>query len=55
MINSAKGVLFWAPRFLTMLFALFLSIFALDVFAEAKGFLETLTALFAHELQASNR
>ncbi len=48
MTKSARGVLFWAPRILTILFALFLSIFAFDVFAETKGFLETLTALVLH-------
>jgi len=48
MTKSANGVLFWAPRILTILFALFLSVFALDVFAEMKGFLETLTALVLH-------
>ena len=48
MTQSARGVLFWAPRILTILFALFLSVFALDVFAETKGFLETLTALVLH-------
>ena len=48
MTKSARGVLFWAPRILTILFALFLSVFALDVFAETKGFLETLTALVLH-------
>ena len=48
MTKSARGVLFWAPRILTILFALFLSVFALDVFAETRGFLETLTALVLH-------
>jgi len=48
MTQSARGVLFWAPRMLTILFALFLSVFALDVFSETKGFLETLTALVLH-------
>jgi hypothetical protein len=48
MMKSAKGLLFWAPRILTILFALFLSVFALDVFAETKGFLQTLTALLLH-------
>ena len=48
MTKSARGVVFWAPRILTMLFALFLSVFALDVFAETEGFLKTLTALVLH-------
>lgn len=48
MKNSTRGVVFWAPRILTILFALFLSLFALDVFGEGKGFLGTLGALFMH-------
>ncbi len=48
MTKSVRGVLFWAPRILTILFALFLSVFALDVFAETKGFLQTVTALVLH-------
>lgn len=52
MTKSARGVLFWAPRILTILFALFLSLFALDVFAETQGFLETLTALVLHLIPA---
>ena len=52
MTKSAKGVLFWAPRILTILFALFLSVFALDVFGETKGFLATLTALALHLMPA---
>ncbi len=52
MTKSARGVLFWAPRILTILFALFLSVFALDVFAETNGFLETLTALVLHLIPA---
>jgi len=52
MTKSAGGVLFWAPRILTIPFALFLSVFALDVFAETEGFLETLTALVLHLIPA---
>jgi hypothetical protein len=48
MTTTGKGVFFWAPRLLTILFALFLSVFALDVFAEAKGFVQTLTDLVRH-------
>ncbi|TFH00878.1 MAG: hypothetical protein E4H13_06310 [Calditrichales bacterium] len=48
MTKSTRGLLFWAPRILTILFALFSSVFALDVFAETKGFLETLAALVLH-------
>jgi len=48
MTKSAGGTLLWAPRILTILFALFLSLFALDVFSETKGFLDTFTALVLH-------
>jgi hypothetical protein len=38
----------WAPRVLAVLFAAFLSIFALDVFTEGHGFAETLVDLAKH-------
>ncbi len=38
----------WTPRILAILFALFLSVFALDVFAEPNGFWPTLLALLMH-------
>jgi hypothetical protein len=48
MASSSSGPLFWAPRILTILFALFLSVFALDVFTETKGPFQTLAALVMH-------
>jgi hypothetical protein len=48
MTSSSSSALFWAPRILTILFALFLSVFALDVFTDTKGVLQTLTALTMH-------
>ncbi len=45
---KSKQVLFWAPRGLTILFAAFLSLFALDVFSETQGFGETIFALLMH-------
>lgn len=45
---SVKRWLFWAPRVLAILFALFLSLFALDVFGQGSGFWETLVALLMH-------
>jgi hypothetical protein len=44
----AKSILFWTPRVLTVLFAVFISIFALDVFGEGYGFWGTLFALMMH-------
>ena len=43
-------LLYWAPRALTIVFALFLAIFALDVFSEGRGFWNTLFALTMHLL-----
>ena len=43
-----KKSLFWTPRVLCILFALFLSMFALDVFGEGKGVWETTLALLIH-------
>jgi hypothetical protein len=40
--------LFWTPRVLGVLFAAFLSIFALDVFGEGYGFWGTILALVMH-------
>lgn len=38
----------WTPRVLSILFASFLSLFALDVFAEGRPWLEILAALLIH-------
>ncbi len=40
--------LIWIPRILAIAFALFISMFALDVFSEGYGFPEVLLALFMH-------
>ena len=48
MTPITKKLLFWTPRTATILFALFISMFALDVFAEAHGFVETGIALLLH-------
>ena len=45
---SIKLVLFWTPRVLCILFAMFLSLFALDVFSEGYGFWQTILALLKH-------
>lgn len=43
-----RSFLFWIPRVLGLLFAAFVSIFALDVFGEGYSFWETARALFMH-------
>lgn len=48
MKRSMKLVLFWSPRILGILFAMFLSMFAIDVFEEGPGFWDMLLALLIH-------
>ena len=48
MKTSTKRFLFWTPRIICILFACFISIFALDVFGENHGFWNTLLALLIH-------
>ena len=48
MNTSIKRFLFWSPRILCIVFAMFLSLFALDVFSEGYGFAETILALLIH-------
>ena len=47
MNTNVKHLLFWTPRILCILFAMFLSLFALDVF-EGGSFWKTLLALLIH-------
>lgn len=46
--KPAHEFLYWAPRALCIMFALFTSIFALDVFEGDRGFWETAQALIMH-------
>jgi hypothetical protein len=48
MNTKARQVLFWTPRILCILFAIFLSLFALDVFGEGYGFWEAILGLLIH-------
>ncbi|MCX6170877.1 MAG: hypothetical protein NTX65_16165 [Ignavibacteriales bacterium] len=48
MKDSSNKILFWSPRILSILFALFISIFAFDVFAEGYGFWKTFLAFIIH-------
>ena len=45
---TTERVLFWIPRVLCILFAMFLSLFSLDVFSEGYGFGEAILALLIH-------
>jgi hypothetical protein len=46
--ENARRWLFWTPRVLGILFAVFVSLFALDVFGAGYGFWETVWALLMH-------
>jgi len=48
MKKPVKRVVFCMPRILCILFAVFISLFALDVFGEGYGFWETIVALLMH-------
>jgi hypothetical protein len=48
MNDRTKRLLFWAPRILSILFAVFLALFALDVFDEGFGFWGAILALLIH-------
>lgn len=48
MKKPVKQVVFWTPRILCVLFAVFVSLFALDVFGEGYNFWETIVALTMH-------
>jgi hypothetical protein len=50
MREQDKEILFWSPRILCILFTLIITMFALDVFGEGYGFLETLLALLKHQI-----
>ena len=48
MKRTTKHALFWSPRVLSILFAAFISVFAMDVFGEGYGFWQTCLALLMH-------
>jgi hypothetical protein len=48
MQKPLKRIVFWMPRILCVLFAVFVSLFALDVFGEGYSFWETIVALLMH-------
>jgi len=48
MTRPVKRLLFWTPRILCILFVVFVSLFALDVFGEGYGFWGTMLALLMH-------
>src|ERR1017187_10199722 len=48
MRKPLQRLVFWTPRILCLLFAAFLTVFALDVLDEGLGFWKTLLALLIH-------
>ncbi len=48
MNKTLKQILFWTPRIAGILFILFLSLFALDIFDMNLGFWGTIVGLFMH-------
>ncbi|NQT25137.1 hypothetical protein HQ585_07275 [candidate division KSB1 bacterium] len=48
MKKTTRNIIFWTPRVLCMLYALFLSIFALDVFGKGQALHTTLLAFVIH-------
>ena len=52
MSTSSRRLLFWTPRAICIVFAISLSLFALDVFREGHGFGKTLLALLIHLVPA---
>lgn len=48
MPRPVERILYWSPRVLSLAFVGFLSLFALDVFCEARPFWQTLLALGIH-------
>jgi hypothetical protein len=48
MTRTGERLIIWTPRVLCILFAAFISMFAMDVFDEAHGFWQTFTALAMH-------
>ena len=48
MKKTLKQTMFWTPRIAAIIFVLFLSLFALDIFEMNLGFWETILGLFMH-------
>jgi hypothetical protein len=48
MNETLKSILYWTPRAASIIFILFVSIFAFDVFGQNYGFWELLWVLFLH-------
>ena len=47
---KVSKLLYWAPRILSIVFILFLSLFSLDIFGNNYTFWETIAGLFMHNI-----
>ncbi len=47
-MKTSLSILYWIPRILWILFIIFISLFALDVFSEGYSFGETILAFLIH-------
>lgn len=47
-LSPGQQLLYWSPRVLSIVFIAFTCIFALDVFGESRGFIETMLGLLMH-------
>jgi hypothetical protein len=54
MTSSRNRIIFWIPRILCILFAIFISLFSLDVFSEGCGFWKTIAALSIHMIPTAS-
>lgn len=52
MTKPVKNILFWTPRILCILFSIFISLFAFDVFTSGYTIWQTLLALIMHLIPA---
>ncbi len=46
--SPMKGIMYWTPRVLAILYALFITLFALDIFYETFTFWQTIVSLLIH-------
>ncbi len=52
MTKLSRQLLFWSPRVISILFVLFISLFALDVFNDRLGFWQTCVVILIHLIPA---
>jgi hypothetical protein len=53
MSAAVRRIVFWSPRILGIVFAIFISLFALDVFSEESGFWNSALAFIMHMIPSA--